>query len=930
MNMNNTIGRVLFDFRMQNETFARSLYAGWDSFFISSFEKVADELLKRYDTASEVIEIDCLDLDMGTLTEENFYEMFPVKLREAMEDNLRKSLSSSGEEKPEHHPARRISVEKSAFELLCYFLLHGSLPWNVSTEHIDITRLFLQVIENSPAELKRFLQLYGHYTTLQQRLVYQLNDPELEEGVRLMRSTESTFICSYIRYLREKYNSLERPEITATNYRHAVWIVVYAWMLTDRSSSFDRKSFLQQTLSGLSAHLNISYLTLLWQLTKDIESVTSKQSQLPELLHLLLALRDDSAEQLRKEKLPDIPVLFDHLSTALQKEITERLDDPAFTPEVLSEWLINILSHADTCRHFLSRLKEEEIIRLLPIIIPRESEFVIGYARSLDEQKQTGSLQGKAGSEFTRLKWMVIFPVLFENRSAGFNRKYFVRKVLKSVAAHYNLTVADLLQYFMQQEVIRKLDKTLSVIFESLYTEVKDIRALELSKQDETAVLLNKLTTRKELTEKEYGHLITTLAPTEEKFILQYATALDHHQQQGLFEGKAGGEFRHIKWYFIVHVLTEKTGVSINRRHFVASVLRHLSAHYNLAYFDLLQYFYTGNRIGQLPPALSTILRDLYQEEKRQLITRILSVSQEAERYRLLETLYPAEAAFIRSFLQLMETIPLRQEAHIRNSYSRFIWEKIFMVLIEYANRPFVKQLYIYRLLHLFATHYKIKTETLYKQLSNSVRQKTTTSPDIKQIIMDQSNHWNDLDFIQPNNNANAHGEPDVYYVPNAGVVLIFPFLTRLFSILKLVENGKFVSEEAKIRAIFILQYVVYGDTYSRKEFPEYELTLNKILVGYNSESPLPKSLELTENEKKTTDDMLKGVLSHWEKLSRTSIAALRQAFLERSGALKVEDERYFLTVEEKAYDILIDSMPWSYKLIRYPWMEKRIEVKWR
>lgn len=952
----NTIGRIKFDFTMHNELFAQSLYAGWDHFFASSVEKVADDLLKRYDVETETIEIDSLCLDLGRMTETEFYEMFPIRLKEALEESLQTSLYLSESETTES--VRRHSVQRNAFDILCYFLLHGTLPWYALTRQEQISDLFLQVIKDYPAELKKFLQLYGHYTTLQQRLVYQLNNPALEEGVRLMRSAESTFICSYIYSLQEKYTRLQQLQITETNYRYAIWQVVYAWILTDRSSSFDKKSFLQTTLAGLASHLNITYITLLTVLTDDIAGIIHKQHRLPELIRLLADLKEEATLKLRKEKLADLSGLVDVLGNTLRQEIDRQLSDSSFTPAFLAEWLIPSLANADSCRLLLSRMKEEEIIRLVPLVAPNESGFIIGYARSLDRQKERGALQGKAGSEFARLKWMVIFPVLLENRSAGFNRKYFVRRVLLAVAARYNLTVWDLLSYFTQQQVMEKLDPALRDILESYRSEIKETYTPQSVQQVETGIpgLISKLSgnslltqTEKEslsglwshprdaiafvrdLSPKGYTALVVAMANGDEQFILQYAKALDHYRQQGLLEGKASGDFRHIKWYFIFRVLIHQQGTTSNRHHLTASVLRDLAAHYNLAYFDLLQYFYANDRFDHLPPVLSVILQELYWKERQQQVGSLLSLTGENERQKLLEKLYPAETPFIRSVLKLISDPSFIRKIGGDSSYSRLIWEKIFHALAEYTGRPFVKQAWLMRLMQLLATHYKYKTETIYTYLSNSIRQGTiSTTPDLKQIIMDQSNHWNDLDFIQPNNDANQQGAPDVYYVHNAGVVLIFPFFTRLFSLLGLVENGKFISEEAKVRAIFILQYVVYGEEFAKKEFPEYELTLNKLLVGYNSGKPLPKTLELTADEKKITEDMLSGVLNHWEKLRRTSTGALRQAFLERSGALKVEDDRYLLTVEEKAYDMLIDSMPWSYNMIKYPWMEKRMEVKWR
>jgi len=41
----NPIALLKFDFTMQNEDFARSLYGRWDSFFAFCFEQVGDDIL---------------------------------------------------------------------------------------------------------------------------------------------------------------------------------------------------------------------------------------------------------------------------------------------------------------------------------------------------------------------------------------------------------------------------------------------------------------------------------------------------------------------------------------------------------------------------------------------------------------------------------------------------------------------------------------------------------------------------------------------------------------------------------------------------------------------------------------------------------------------------------------------------------------------
>ena len=75
---------------------------------------------------------------------------------------------------------------------------------------------------------------------------------------------------------------------------------------------------------------------------------------------------------------------------------------------------------------------------------------------------------------------------------------------------------------------------------------------------------------------------------------------------------------------------------------------------------------------------------------------------------------------------------------------------------------------------------------------------------------------------------------------------------------------------------------------------------------------------------------LLKSVLSNWPALKNTSIAGLRESFLNREAKLQLQDESWKLIVQSKAFDMLLDGLPWSYSTIKLPWMEKPIYVDWR
>lgn len=164
----------------------------------------------------------------------------------------------------------------------------------------------------------------------------------------------------------------------------------------------------------------------------------------------------------------------------------------------------------------------------------------------------------------------------------------------------------------------------------------------------------------------------------------------------------------------------------------------------------------------------------------------------------------------------------------------------------------------------------------------------------------------------------------DQVRIANAGLILCWPFLSVLFSRLKL-SSGGIIPLESQDRAVFLLQYLAFGHC----DFPEYELVLNKILVGMKSSQHLEK-VELTSEEKNMAESLLQGMKNNWEKMKNASVEAIRETFLQREGVLEFGSASIILRVPKTGVDVLLDSISWNISVVRLPWMEKSLEVKWR
>jgi len=163
------------------------------------------------------------------------------------------------------------------------------------------------------------------------------------------------------------------------------------------------------------------------------------------------------------------------------------------------------------------------------------------------------------------------------------------------------------------------------------------------------------------------------------------------------------------------------------------------------------------------------------------------------------------------------------------------------------------------------------------------------------------------------------------YYVSNAGLVVLAPFLPSFFNELKLLEDSDFKDEDARCRAVHILQYSI--DKVGGAS--ENELVLNKILCNIPIEMAIEREIKLTDVEKDNVSDLLNSVVKHWTALKGSSVDSLREGFLLRDGKLCIVDNGWKLIVERKTLDILLTKIPWGFSMIKLPWMTSLVSVEW-
>ncbi len=178
----------------------------------------------------------------------------------------------------------------------------------------------------------------------------------------------------------------------------------------------------------------------------------------------------------------------------------------------------------------------------------------------------------------------------------------------------------------------------------------------------------------------------------------------------------------------------------------------------------------------------------------------------------------------------------------------------------------------------------------------------------------------------------------DGIYIANAGLVILAAYLPGFFNNIGFVKGKEFINENAKWKAVHLLQWMVYGDkddaievgAEEKEETHEHDFAFNKILCGIDIAVPVPEKFYLSDDEKEEATALLKAVIENWDIIKRSSTRSLQITFLQKEGRLRRMGSDWDLLIERSsAVDMLIDRLPWSIGMIRLPWSAETIHVTW-
>lgn len=236
------------------------------------------------------------------------------------------------------------------------------------------------------------------------------------------------------------------------------------------------------------------------------------------------------------------------------------------------------------------------------------------------------------------------------------------------------------------------------------------------------------------------------------------------------------------------------------------------------------------------------------------------------------------------------------------------------------GHPPFLDHGFLTHVLPLIADEFPDSAAIIQQQVS--IELGGMPEPLEKQDI-----HTAERDPEAPSTNVLQHHPGTSYYIANAGLVLAYPFITPLLQGLGFLDSQCQFFPAAQSKAAVLFQHLIAA---APPLTDESDLPLNKILAGLQPTSFVDPSLfEYTAMAQRECDDVLRAIIAHWDVLRNTSVAGLRETFLQRDGKLTLRTTGWLLQVDTKGVDVLLASLPWPIGVIKLPWMDSVLHVEW-
>ena len=435
------IQRLCFDLMLADPAQARPMQDRISAFCRLHLNDALAQGLRGWPSGAQPLVLPRLELDLGQLAPDAPERGLERRIADALAQALaRLAPLGLAEEWP------------GAAQLAAFFAANPA--W--MREEGD--QLMRSALAAAPTALAQALRQAGGKELARRRLARGLSRPVIELLVRLLERGDSAVVIAYaddMLALQAQRALLPEPR---DEFEAVLWEFVLAYLLLDRGSYFNTRSFVGATLQRLAQRYGIAYPALLERLTLTVAGMRLPSAARYSLPGVLAELREEAGQAGAagpQQALADqdllnldaflargiLPANAARQASAAQAvaELLER------RPEQLCALIRKAGVHEAARRRLLDAAPEPVLVRLVRLLEPADGEQIaehVGQLRRLQAQHRVVPQEGAA---YARSLWLFVLTYLLVERGSWFNTRSFVRSLLQQMAAQYRVSYRVLL-----------------------------------------------------------------------------------------------------------------------------------------------------------------------------------------------------------------------------------------------------------------------------------------------------------------------------------------------------------------------------------------------------------------------------------------------------------------------------------------------------
>ncbi len=721
------------------------------------------------------------------------------------------------------------------------------------------------------AWLREELLRQGQSGQVRRRMAAGLPEPALVELTELFAPHEGEFVGAAIHAMAPAAAEQLAGARDAREARQSLWEFTLTYLLVDRGSGFNKRSYVDSVLRQMAVRESIEYAQFIDAIRVALERVINP-SRLQRQMRLLIAeltTRHPHGPQPRREESgtangADAQIAKEVPSERLLAALADRTGGEferirrawaGRAPALLRRELLRLARSASRRRRLIENLAEAMRPALLSALVPQESEFIVNAIDLCAAGAARAGSRIGAPPQVRNKLWEFTLTFVLTEQGEGFNRRSYAAFILRKLAARDGIRYDAL-----------------------LHNITAVLRGMAAPGRVQGSLL----------------HVLMELAVAESPAPAASPGARAQADGRGAGTDKPS---RPAAQRIPAPAKTDRVPSRTQphgRDNSVETLRRHAAR----------------GSIG----ALESALRD------RGAAHRLIEASTREFLSRLLYSLRPADHYAVQRYA---EGMAFACGGYATERIEQLKWRFVFQYLFE-EGRPFSAADFARRFAAYLAANLRVAAPVAWVRdlLARTASRADGGDPELADAMAAAA--AGEARAAATADPPAAEGEP--IYIFNAGLVLVAPYLPRLLEALGLTADNAFIDAAAVERGIGLLQFAASGGT----DCPETELVLNKILCGAELDLPVAREILLTDRERLTVEELLRAMIEHWSAIGSTSIAGLRESFLQREGRLVHRQDTWHLQVEPRPFDMLLDRLPWSFATIKYSWMKEIVHVDWR